>query len=475
MSNRLPSMRDPLRECAYCIWYPETAREDTYRQLAHKYPLLRYQVGRACAVAGYTTLYSELNLLPDASIAEEARDNGSWAIYEAITSKPTTFKVMDDYQRLVNLEVPQNVPGLNCDTAVRSSLAVKQAIGKLCFDLSSDGMSTTDRDLFEGLDLEPTYHKGFQYQLFDITEDQSIDEVQVKDKRRLEDMMPLLFSSLPRHLPALKNKDLLIFSAAADGNVDRYQRLRRPFSFARSDEISALVRGIYHHPFFAKWCSLQPDFLDSTDIQNAITARFIMCGDVSRVTPTTNVYQIWYPVQADVETYREVLRRCPLMRQSIARAAIVIQNKQLFRRADADPSDRYLGVEAKGSQDPWFLEELTQRATEQGKEICTELKEFDRLMIPARGQIRESFNVIFAPKDVNDETSYFLRVPHGLYNGLDYDLAPIAASVVTPDEVKKHRMFAKTKQFNEQYLFPGSIVEDLEDYHVSGDGDSPDG
>jgi hypothetical protein len=32
------------------------------------------QVGRACAVAGYADLYGELGLLPDVSIADEARE-----------------------------------------------------------------------------------------------------------------------------------------------------------------------------------------------------------------------------------------------------------------------------------------------------------------------------------------------------------------------------------------------------------------
>ncbi|KAB5571727.1 hypothetical protein GE09DRAFT_1282248 [Coniochaeta sp. 2T2.1] len=43
--------------------------------LARRYPQMRYQVGRACAVAGYTDLYKELGLLPDITIAEEAQDS----------------------------------------------------------------------------------------------------------------------------------------------------------------------------------------------------------------------------------------------------------------------------------------------------------------------------------------------------------------------------------------------------------------
>lgn len=37
----------------YCIWNPDIAAEDTYRQLVQRFPSMRYQVGCACAAAGY--------------------------------------------------------------------------------------------------------------------------------------------------------------------------------------------------------------------------------------------------------------------------------------------------------------------------------------------------------------------------------------------------------------------------------------
>ncbi|CBF71445.1 hypothetical protein AN6781.2 [Aspergillus nidulans FGSC A4] len=46
------------------------------RLRTHQYPSMRYQVGRACAAAGYFDLYKELDLLPDVSIAEEAPGDG---------------------------------------------------------------------------------------------------------------------------------------------------------------------------------------------------------------------------------------------------------------------------------------------------------------------------------------------------------------------------------------------------------------
>lgn len=47
MSDRIPEMddKDP-DQFPYCIWYPETAKEATYRALAARYPQMKYLVGR---------------------------------------------------------------------------------------------------------------------------------------------------------------------------------------------------------------------------------------------------------------------------------------------------------------------------------------------------------------------------------------------------------------------------------------------
>ncbi|KAF5014971.1 hypothetical protein F66182_13857, partial [Fusarium sp. NRRL 66182] len=76
MSNKIPPMYEP-QERPYCIWHPEVASQDTYRKLWQQYPDMAYQVARACAVANYVELYFEMNLLPDFSVAEEARASGS--------------------------------------------------------------------------------------------------------------------------------------------------------------------------------------------------------------------------------------------------------------------------------------------------------------------------------------------------------------------------------------------------------------
>lgn len=142
MSNVVPDI-SAAEEFPYCIWYPDTASENTYRQLARRYPQMRYQVGRACAVAGYKDLYSELDLLPDVAISEEARDSvmrsrrhrvddghsssGSQDIFDQIVRQPVRWQVMNDYTRSVDLDCPKPASyGLNGDTSVLSILELKR-------------------------------------------------------------------------------------------------------------------------------------------------------------------------------------------------------------------------------------------------------------------------------------------------------------------------------------------------------------
>ncbi|KAJ5745108.1 hypothetical protein N7520_010290 [Penicillium odoratum] len=79
MSNTIPDMQNPATKL-YCIWYPEPASEETYRELA---------LGRVCAAASFTNLYKDLDLLPDVSIAEEACNAAEDAeIYRIIMLAP---------------------------------------------------------------------------------------------------------------------------------------------------------------------------------------------------------------------------------------------------------------------------------------------------------------------------------------------------------------------------------------------------
>ncbi|PGH26848.1 hypothetical protein AJ80_01429 [Polytolypa hystricis UAMH7299] len=266
MSNDIPNMTSP-EEFPYCIWHPDVATEETYRELARGYPQMRYHVGRACAVAGYLDLYRELDLLPDVSIAEEARDNqkNGETIFNKIMSQPV---------KSVNPDQPRRVAGLNGDTAVRSLLDIKQRFTEPMKMLGQFWESTLDENHY-----------------FNITEDCAIDEYDSETPDESA-VAPLLYSPLPTDLPP-SNKDILILVAAYNGDIDIYARLRRPKMI--SSECECIIRGIYHSTMFAKWWSLQPGLSHQhREIRQAIHARFIMSNDLSRIktTLTRKIYHI---------------------------------------------------------------------------------------------------------------------------------------------------------------------------------------
>ncbi|KAM7198758.1 hypothetical protein V8F20_006073 [Naviculisporaceae sp. PSN 640] len=364
MSNRIPDMdqeNDP-ESVPYCIWYPDVAREDTYRDLARRYPQMRYQVGRACAVAGYSVLYKELDLLPDISIAEEAQDSvmrgqrkdggeddsGSVEIFQHIVQQPVRWRVMDDYNRTVEIDHPRPVRnyGLNGDTAVVSTLHLKRSFQLVRSEHSrfSEDRSCLTAPAWIGIELAPSY--------FNITEDWNIDEYTCTDyyyanwpqRPSSQAMIDLLWSPLPFDLP-WGDKDLLILMAAYHGNIDRYARLRRPYHVSWA-ESHCVQRGIYHNTAFARWCSINlTGAASSCDIRAAITARFIMSNDLSRVPDAAadtddnddNNFkgdlplQIWYPQLAAEATYRELVLRQPrAMLGPVARACVIAGYRTLW-------------------------------------------------------------------------------------------------------------------------------------------------
>jgi hypothetical protein len=238
MSDRIPDMSSDAEadDVPYCIWHPQTASEATYRELVHRYPRMVYHVGRACAVAGYTDLYKELEILPDVHIAEEARECGSMAIYDDIMSRPVRYDVMNDYECIIGAD-PRSGVHLNGDTAVCRSLDVKQKFRTADKPDSSDFW---DRP-------------GFKTNIFDLTEDMNIDDHDTPGRIYAAPEfsgMSLLFTPLPADLPTV-DKDLLILMAAYSGDIDRYARLRRPKPL--ENKIYCCVRGIYHNSMFALW------------------------------------------------------------------------------------------------------------------------------------------------------------------------------------------------------------------------------
>ncbi|KAK5044724.1 hypothetical protein LTR84_010498 [Exophiala bonariae] len=356
MSNLVPTMNDP-DEFPYCIWYPDTATQHTYRELASRYPSMNYQIGRACAVAGYYNLYLELNLLPDVHIAEEARENGHLDIFHHIMQAPTLYDVMNDYNRTINSTSPKYPAFLNGDTAVTSWL-------------------TTHKQQCQA----PTFFLGqvqdhHEQMSFNITEDMNLDE-HIPDLGPMPpEMNQLLCMPLPPHLPSVR-KDLLIIMAAHNGDIDRYSRLRRPTML--HSEINYVVHGIYHSTQFAKWWSQQGNCPNLSPfarcrVQSAIHARFIMNNDLSSINTSgcqSNLPDlIYYPQVAAEATYRELFNRQPQMRKSIARACIVGNYQALYDEVNIEP-DYGLMAEATNSGNSYYLNDL-QRKTEQGAEMGT--------------------------------------------------------------------------------------------------------
>lgn len=128
-------------------------------------------------------------------------------------------------------------------------------------------------------------------------------------------------------------------------------------------EVSCVVRGIYHSPMFVKWVSLQlasnDGRLNTSRVKKAVTARFTMCNNPSRITSSTPSeelpYCIWYPHLADPKTYIHLARRRrPDMQIQAARACIVADYAATYRDINP-PFDRVLAREADTSPTPSTL------------------------------------------------------------------------------------------------------------------------
>lgn len=358
MSNSLDLLPDHLdpEDMPYCIWYPQTASESTYRDLVARHPQLKYQVGRACAVANYPTLYSELDILPDVHIAEEARECGSMEIYNAVMAAPARYDMMNDYTRSIRHEHSQPA-WLEGNTAARWSLDIKQGF--------TDAYAEDDGNFDTMLD-----GPGFNTRLFNITEDMNIDECSIWNRKPRCDLAELLSEPLPRDLPTT-DKDMLILMAACYGNIDRYARLRHPTMISK--EVACCIRGIYHNTQFARWWSRQhlPSFSQAR-FRKAINARLIMNNVLSTIDETTRddevPYLIWYPTVARESTYRELYTRRPDMAPQILMSCMATTGfEDLFDHvlANTTPS-RAMVIAAERTRSRHYEGKLAQRLSDLG-------------------------------------------------------------------------------------------------------------
>lgn len=259
MSNQVPDMQT-TEDMPYCIWHPDVPSEDTLRKLAERYPDFQYQVGRACAIAGYTDLYKSLQILPEAAIAEEARESGNLEIYESIVKEVVKWKVFDDYTGTILVPTPSH---LNADTVVYKRLhAFRQGfrtpVGRIEGeegDPESDDEPDSDDDnwLFSDHFTEGPY--GYDPLHHNVTGDMGLDapdtwQQMSKFRKSIppspsrpvsQAVLDLLCNPLPADLP-ICDKDVLIVMAAYRGDLDRYCRLRRPYMV--TNELEAIIRGI---------------------------------------------------------------------------------------------------------------------------------------------------------------------------------------------------------------------------------------
>ncbi|KAJ5551689.1 hypothetical protein N7535_000367 [Penicillium sp. DV-2018c] len=396
MGGVIPEMNDPA-EIPYCIWYPEAPPQETLRDLVKRYPNMIYHAARSCAVAGYFDLYLELQVLPEIHVAAEARDaslarknKGSEAIFEQIMSNHVKFEIMNDYDPSVNLENPRPAH-LNGDTAVFSDLTARMLHAGVESDSSNTRGFVRLVDHIEWADKE--YNT---YNHFNITEDMGIDDHSC-GAEPLASFWPLLYSPLPADLPPV-NKDNLILSAAYNGDVDRYVRLRRPQRIEQ--ESHAIILGIYKHPLWARWWSTQvpevPDKGDEVSIRRAINVRRIISDDITCITPSTPKSlvpgRIWWPSVASPMTYVRLAQKRPDMLASCLRACIVADYEAAWDEiliGSSDGSDDFkvtrlskvvdsqMYVEAKDSSNPHYLDDINLLGSARVEELQADIYYLD--------------------------------------------------------------------------------------------------
>ncbi|KAM0540442.1 hypothetical protein ACHAO7_011175 [Fusarium culmorum] len=353
MSNEIP-VRMEKEEQPYCIWHPDFATEDTYRALASKFPDMRYQVGRACAAAGYNSLYEELDLLPEVTITEEARESnteGGKLIYDEIMNFKHRYAIMDDCKRTIELEDFRIPAYLNGDTEVRWRLKFRQKV-------SSRSLQ----------DLVPCIEEDMHLDI----EDHKLDE---EHSTLSNEEAKLLYQPQPEDLPTVKTT-LLLQMAAYDGNIERFSRLASGGKKLSDLDLECVLRGILHHSMFARWWADQIKeytvYAEAapyiTWIQEAIVAQRIMVNDYTEFEKgwplgVPKPYIIWWPLQPDAAFLIFLLERCPEFSMQIAAAAIVCDYGHVYHSVNPEPSWDLWKV-TMFSPNPFYREDQERRAKE---------------------------------------------------------------------------------------------------------------
>ncbi|KAF6836579.1 hypothetical protein CPLU01_03614 [Colletotrichum plurivorum] len=150
----------------------------------------------------------------------------------------------------------------------------------------------------------------------------------------------------------------------------------------------AVIRGIYHNTTFAKWWSLHTPLNGCWTIELAITARFIMNNDLSRISPDNpDEYcrdvpdMFWYPQFPRETTLRELVRRRPRTSFRVAQACIAANYQDTYDVLDPEPH-WILYQQARQSHNPHYVQHIERRAAESGVKLDTDLRRLDCLTTP---------------------------------------------------------------------------------------------
>jgi hypothetical protein len=299
---------------------------------------------------------------------------------------------------------------------------------------------------------------------FNITEDQGIGDhtVKVKPHDLTDSEIALFTSPLPEDLPTM-HKDLLILTAAFEGNLDRYARLRRPGQTINY-ELHCVLPGIYKSFAMAIWLERNPDILELIasswhpreikTLRAAIHARRIMNNDIHRLLDMKNVvpddeipYWIWYPTIPAEWALLKLAEARPNMRPQCARACMAGGMRDAYTEImdmcddDGKPVavDKYLMLEAQTCPGHEFFEaDMLRRKAEQG---------LDDLQAIADGDEEWKDNIPWRQGDVGspyllsrlqDSCHSVVRAGEdwGMYEGLGSDLGRVRLYISSSPEAR---------------------------------------
>ncbi|KAF5986190.1 hypothetical protein FCOIX_1678 [Fusarium coicis] len=298
MSNDIPE-RMTAEEQPYCICHPDMATEDTYRSIASSLP--------TCAIRS-----AELDLLPEVSIAEEARESktdGGKLIYDEIMSFKYRYAIMGGFKRTVEL-IDHACPAyLNGKTEVRWRLTSRQGIACRFND-----------------DLLPCIEEDIHLSL----EDQDLDE---RHGTLADDEAKLLYNPLPRDLPTVKKTFV--------DTDDRPRRRHRTLCPARQlwKDINATRPRLYHPWFLTSHYVFPIRYV--WDFQRAIMARRIMLNDASVYeegwpSGVPMPYIIWWPLQPQPDMLGLLAMKVSEMKRRCVAAAIVCDYENVYKSLDPE-------------------------------------------------------------------------------------------------------------------------------------------